>query len=207
MREESADDHGAVLVASRFRPVYAVNILATGALFLLLGIDGLATNWVVPESASSLMRGSLVVVLGIGLAATVQGIARLVRPQVLVAATEQGLVLYRQGGTSAGGGAAARFLLPWSKIRELGFEVHALPTGIRRAKAEVIAVRLLDEDGVPDGFSHLLAPLPGTDPRTVYVDAGSGVPGGRDLLARLEEVRRLQGASGHQDARGSSAAR
>lgn len=193
MKAESNEDWGTVLVASRFRPVHAVNILATGALFLLLGIDGLTANLVVPKNDGSLMQGSLVVVLGIGLAATIQGVVRLLRPQVLVAATDKGLVLYRQPGAPGGGpGAAGRFLLPWSEIRELGYEVHALPTGIRRVKAQTIAVRLVGEDGpgVPEGFSYLLASLPGTDPDTVYIDAASGVPGGRDLLERLEEVRR-----------------
>lgn len=189
----AADDFGTALVTSRFRPIYAANILATGVLFLLLGFDGLATNWVVPENEGSLIRGALVVLVGIGLAGTVQGVHRLLRPLILVEATEKGLVLHRQPGAPGGGvGAAARVLVPWSRIRELDYEVHALPTGIRRSRAECIAVRLVDEEGpgVPEGFSHLLAPLPGTDPGAVYIDAGSGVPGGRDLLERLREVRR-----------------
>ena len=184
---------GETLLTSRFRPLHAVNILITGGLFLLLGVDGLVTRFVVPAGEGSMLRGALYVVLGIGLVAGFQGLTQLLRPQVLVEATDRGLVLHRQPGSARA--TPKRFLVPWKRVERLDYEVHALPTGIRKTRMETIAVRVSPdrEAPVPKGLSHLLEALPGVDPGSVYLDAGSGRPGGRELLELLEELRRRYG--------------
>lgn len=184
------DDLGAVLLQSRYRPLYAVSILATGLLVLLLALDGLYLNLAVPSDGGSLARGAFGVVLLCGLLAAGFGVWQLLRPAVFVEATERGLVLRRLPGAPRAAGAPGSFLVPWSRIRALDLEVHALPTGIRRARMTTIAVRLAADGDpqVPAGFSHLLKPLPGSDPGAIYLDAQSGIPGGRELLRRLEEL-------------------
>lgn len=198
----SSNEPGTVLLRSRFRPLYAVNILVTGAVFLIVALDGLFFQFLVPLDEGTMMKGALMVVLAIGLVATAQGAVQLVRPQVLIEATDRGLVLYRQSGAPRDkGGTLPTSLVPWSHIRSLRYEVHALPTGIRRAKTETIALRLVEGKGLSaehlkhlrEGFSHLLKELPSQDPDTVYVDAGSGEPGGRELLAELERLRAEHG--------------
>lgn len=187
-----ADDFGTVLLCCRFRPAYAVNILIAGAVFLLLALDGIFFHLVLPRHDNAAMSGALGVVLTIGIAATVHGISELVRPRVLAEATDLGLVLHRQpGAPESASSAPPRFLVPWPRIRGLRYQVFTLPTGIRRARVKTIAVRLDAEDGfrVPEGFSHLLKPLPGSDAASVYLDAGTGSPGGRELLEKLEELR------------------
>lgn len=190
------DAFGTVLLRCRFRPLYAVSILIAGTAMLLVALDGLFWGRVVPSDGGSMSRGALGVLLVVGALAAGFGASQLLRPTVFVEATDRGLVLHRLPGSPAGGGAAPRrFLVPWARIRGLDYEVHALPTGIPRARARTIAVRLLTDAGfaVPEGFNHLLKPLPGSDPAALYVDAGSGSPGGRELLRRLEELRTARG--------------
>jgi len=194
--DDLRDAFGTVLLRCRFRPLYAVAILVAGTGLLLLALDGLYGSRVVPTDGSALSRGAFGVVLMLGVLAAGFGAVQLLRPTVFLEATDRGLVLHRLPGAPAvESDAPPTFLVPWGRIRGLDYEVHALPSGIRRTRVPTIAVRLVADDtfSVPDGFNHLLKPLSGSDPAALYVDAGNGSPSGRELLRRLEELRAAGG--------------
>lgn len=174
--------------------------MITGSFFLLPALDGIFFHFWISQEDGSMLRAAMTVLLIIGLVAVFQGLVQLLRPQIFLEATDRGLVLPRQPGPEFRN-IPDRFLVPWVRIRSLDYEVHMLPTGIRRSRTETIAIRLTEGVGVPTGYSHLLQELPSQDPEAVYIDAGTGEPGGRLLLTGLEELRRTHGASKIVDAR------
>ena len=185
-------EFGTILVQSRFRPLYASWTLAIGLLFLLLVADAMFFELITPPLSGSLRLVAFGVILAIGAVATLSGLHQLFRPTVFAMGTNRGLVVYRQESP-----AREAFMIPWQRIEKIDFEVHKLPTGIRQARTETVAVRVAQDDGfrVPEGYSHFLKPPPGyREPiadsgyAVIHIDAMSGLPGGEELHRRLSAI-------------------
>ena len=185
-------EYGTVLVKSRFRPLYASWTLAIGLLFLLLVADAMFFGLITPPMEGSLRLVALGVILTIGIVATLSGLHQLYDPTVFALGTDRGLVVFRQDAPQKDA-----LLIPWRRIERLDFEVHKLPSGIRQARVETVAVRVAQDEEfrVPEGFSHLLKappgrrePLAGEHFVVVHIDAMSGLPGGEELHQKLTAI-------------------
>ena len=127
-----------------------------------------------------LLCAPIVLAMGAGFVASGR---LLLRPPLMFAATEKGIVSYFAGGRYGGTGT----LVPWERIVELAYveRVIQAPRGLRRLRTIAIKVGLDGGWHVPlaASFAH-----DGSED-TIHLDASTGDVSGPELLARLRELK------------------
>jgi hypothetical protein len=105
------------------------------------------------------------------------------RPPLMFAATEKGIVSYFAGGRYGATGT----LIPWDRILELSYVERVTTVSRGLSKLRTIAIKVAPDRGwsVPlaASFSH------DGSQDTIHLDASTGDVSGPTLLARLRELR------------------
>lgn len=181
MKKEDSE-FGTVLFKATFAPELVAFMVILCSIFWLLIVDALFLHnlyWKIDGSMLYFMWFFFIVFS----LALISLIRMIFIPYVFLTATDRGIVTRKEA--SAG---RNRFLLvPWEQIDLLNLVMREYSRAGKRYKKEFIAIRLLEGSNLPiDEVTHL-----NDGSGTIYLDAFSTKPGGRELLDKLKEVQRI----------------
>lgn len=171
-------EYGRIRFECRVRPAMAFLFLVVGGVFLAIAADALFLHWLLPPK-----RGIVFAVLfgAIGLfslAAVLLAVYMLLKPGILFAVTDRGIVLYDQGRPAG--------FVPWANVVSMDFVRRPVRVSNEPGHWFFIAVRVRPTEGwTPDALPGYVA-----EEGIFLLDAGAGTPAGHRLLEMLQDAHR-----------------
>lgn len=170
--------------AVHVRPVVATTVLCVGALLLLIALDGLFINAVIPAGLHVALKVLLWILLVVSLVTTIVGIKQMVRPACIFEVTEDGIVQYMRAGVALEKGQ----LIPWDRVDGMELSESVGYHG-RSSRMIVVAVKVRSDEEWPKERLYNYDEARGC----VLLDAFSGKPAGKPLLDRLARAAQALG--------------
>lgn len=180
MHQIQSQDYGQSIFCCHFRPLFAGMIVLIGSLFAWIMLDALFFNIVLSHKNGigyAVLFGGILL---ISLTVVALGVLQLRHPMKFYDVTDSGIVIYlgREDAAQQPG------FVPWDRVQSLEYVRHAVRTGNENGFSYFVKANVIVDEEWPPKNLHGYIP----EEQAVLIDAFSGAPSGRTLLARIEAV-------------------